>query len=167
MSRTPIASGFPCCVRFPCAYMPSPLPRRKRWVLSFIFPNIIGLPRYTVGSASALAFSRPAQRSLTLRPVCSPSRLKATLYTEVLQRLCYLYRRFDCYRLERPVAGRESHSLKTCAFHGTPCKSATPWLHNNPPISGGQESFYFFLFLPFCADCLNLKLSPFISKMWQ
>jgi len=65
---------------------------------------------------------------------------KATLYIEVLQRLCYLHRRFDCYRLERPVAGRELHSLKTCAFHGTPCKSATPELHNNPPIRGGQMS---------------------------
>jgi hypothetical protein len=40
-----------------------------------------GLPRNRGGSAPALRFSRPAQRSLTLRPACSPSRL-ATLCTE-------------------------------------------------------------------------------------
>src|SRR5208337_4512245 len=39
-----------------------------------------GLPRNRGGSAPALVFSRPAQRSLTLRPARSPSRL-ATLYT--------------------------------------------------------------------------------------
>jgi len=40
-----------------------------------------GLPRVTVRSAPAIVFSRPAQRSLTLRPARSPSR-HATLYTE-------------------------------------------------------------------------------------
>ena len=45
--------------------MPSPLPRRNRWVpTSFSFPNGGGLPRNVGGSASALRFSRPAQRSL-------------------------------------------------------------------------------------------------------
>ena len=38
-------------------------------------------PRNRGGSAPALVFSRPAQRSLTLRPARSPSRL-ATLFTE-------------------------------------------------------------------------------------
>jgi len=44
------------------------------------FPNDGGLPRSKGGSAPALPFSRPAQRSLTFRPAYSPSRL-ATLYT--------------------------------------------------------------------------------------
>jgi hypothetical protein len=35
-----------------------------------------GLPSSNGGSAPALCFSRPAQRSLTLRPACSPSRLR-------------------------------------------------------------------------------------------
>ena len=49
----------------PSAHMPSPLPRRNRWVLaSFAFPNGGGLPRNSGGSASALPFSRPARRSL-------------------------------------------------------------------------------------------------------
>jgi hypothetical protein len=42
---------------------------------------VSGLPRETVGSAPAIIFSGPAQRSLTLRPARSRSRL-ATLYTE-------------------------------------------------------------------------------------
>ena len=49
----------------PLSHMPSPLPRRNRWVpTSFSFPNGGGLPRNVGGSASALSFSRPAQRSL-------------------------------------------------------------------------------------------------------
>ena len=39
-----------------------------------LLPSDVGLPRNSGGSASALPFSRPAQRSLTLRPACSPSR---------------------------------------------------------------------------------------------
>src|SRR5713226_6970915 len=35
----------------------------------------VGLPQITVGSAPALTVSRPAQRSLTLQPADSPSRL--------------------------------------------------------------------------------------------
>src|SRR5438552_6055764 len=40
-----------------------------------------GLPQMSAGSAPALTVSRPARRSLTLRPVCSRSRL-ATLCIE-------------------------------------------------------------------------------------
>ena len=38
-------------------------------------PINFGLPRNRGGSAPASTFSRPAQRSLTLRPACSPDRL--------------------------------------------------------------------------------------------
>jgi hypothetical protein len=38
------------------------------------FPINFGLPRNRGGSAPALTFSRPAQRSLTLRPACLSSR---------------------------------------------------------------------------------------------
>jgi len=41
---------------------------------------------------------------------------EATLYTGVLQPLRYLHDSSDCYRLERPVAGWESHPLKICAL---------------------------------------------------
>jgi hypothetical protein len=45
-----------------------------------------GLPCEKVGSAPAIVFSGPAQRSLALRPARSPSR-HATLYTESSDRL--------------------------------------------------------------------------------
>jgi hypothetical protein len=63
-------------------------------------PIDIGLPRNSGGSAPALPVSRPAQRLLTLRPVRSPSRLRDLLHRR-LQRLRYLRRCFDCYRVER------------------------------------------------------------------
>src|SRR6476660_7397368 len=62
--------------------MPPPLPRQVRWNRFAQYGSIdFGLPQITDGSAPALSVSRPAQRSLTLRPTDSPSRLKATLYT--------------------------------------------------------------------------------------
>src|SRR5208283_5042493 len=81
--------------------MPSPLPRQVQWKLvrSYI-PTVFGLPRIGGGSAPALRFSRPAQRSLTLRPGCSPSRLCDPLHRRLQQLRC-LRRCFDCYRVER------------------------------------------------------------------
>ena len=75
--------GFPCGVRSPCADMPSPRPRRDRWMGSVRSPDTSdsGLPRRLAGSAPALVVSRPAQRSRRLRPACSRSRLEATLST--------------------------------------------------------------------------------------
>jgi hypothetical protein len=49
------------------------------------FPSDNSLPRLSRGSASALHFSRIAQRSLTLRPAYSPSPLRA-LFTEGFSR---------------------------------------------------------------------------------
>jgi hypothetical protein len=60
----------------------------------------LGLPRNRGGSAPALVFSRPAQRLLTLRPACSPSR-QCDLLHRRLQRLRCLRRCSDCYRVER------------------------------------------------------------------
>jgi hypothetical protein len=59
-----------------------------------------GRPRTRGGSAPALVFSRPAQRSLTLRPACSPSRQCDPLHRRLQQLRC-LRRCFDCYRVER------------------------------------------------------------------
>ena len=74
----PTARGLPCCVRSPCADMPSPLPRWDRGrdrLAPLLVSHGCGLPRWLAGSAPTLAFSRPAQRSLTLRPACSRDRL--------------------------------------------------------------------------------------------
>ena len=59
-----------------------------------------GLPCETVGSAPAVVFSRPAQRSLTLWPARSPSR-QATLFIERSDSFVACAAAFDCYWVER------------------------------------------------------------------
>jgi hypothetical protein len=56
----------------------------------------VGLPSIAGGSAPALHVSGPTQRSLTLRPACSPSRLSDPLHQR-LRRLRFLCRRSDCF----------------------------------------------------------------------
>jgi hypothetical protein len=106
--------GFPCCVDLPCAGMPSPLPRWQRgWGSSRSpgYPRVCGLPHPFAGSAATSNVSRPAQRSLALRPACSRSRSNDPFHRR-LRQYRYLHCRSDCYRLERPVAGGELHPLK-------------------------------------------------------
>jgi len=84
-----------------------------------------GLPRNRGGSAPALVFSRPAQRLLTLRPACSPSRLCDPLHRRLQQLRC-LRCCFDCYRVERTSSRAVIHPLWTTTFsrrtrlHGLP-----------------------------------------------
>jgi hypothetical protein len=74
-----------------------------------------GLPRNRGVSAPALVFSRPAQRLLTLRPACSPSRLCDLLHRRLQQLRC-LRRCFDCYRVERTSSRAGLLPLWTTAF---------------------------------------------------
>ena len=76
-----------------------------------------GLPREKVGSAPATVFSGPAQRSLTLRPARSRSRL-ATLYTEGSDSFVTSAAASIATGWSEPVPGRELHPLKSSAFHG-------------------------------------------------
>jgi hypothetical protein len=64
------------------------------------FPSGCGLPRYIGGSASTLTLSRPARRSLALRPANSPSRCDDP-FSRRLRRFRCLHHRSDSYRLER------------------------------------------------------------------
>jgi hypothetical protein len=63
-------------------------------------PSGCGLPRFTGGSASTLNLSRPARRSLALRPADSPSRCDDP-FSRRLRRFRCLHRRSDSFRLER------------------------------------------------------------------
>src|SRR4029077_13813889 len=76
-----------------------------------------GLPRVTVRSAPAIIFSGPAQRSLTLWPARSRSRL-ATLYTESSDSFVASAAASIATGWSEPVPGRELHPLKSSAFHG-------------------------------------------------
>src|SRR5215470_10468884 len=101
--------------------MPSPLPRQVRWNLFARTISInVGLPQLHGGSAPALHFSRPAQRSLTLWPARSPSRL-ATLYTESSDRFVASAVVSVATGRSEPVPGRELHPLKSSAFSRRTC----------------------------------------------
>ena len=106
----PLRSGFPCRVdlRVPTCrrhYPGGPPGPDRSWDGVFqpfpFIPSGGGLPSAIARSASTLVVSRPARRSLTLRPVGSPSRQAARL-SRRLRRFCCLHRRSDSYRLERP-----------------------------------------------------------------
>src|SRR5207249_7276251 len=73
-----------------------------------------GLPRNRDASAPALVFSRPAQRSLTLRPTDLPSRLRGLLHQRLQQSRC-LHCCADCYRVER-TSSRAGSPLWTSVF---------------------------------------------------
>jgi hypothetical protein len=72
--------------RSSCADMPSPISRRIGWMRSSLAsPAVAAFPEILIGSASALLFSRPAQRSLTFGLSARQSP-KATLCTEGFSR---------------------------------------------------------------------------------
>ncbi len=72
--HVPPPLGFPVLRSIPSACMLTPLPRWDHRMVSLISSGGICLPRNSGGSAPTSPFSRPAQRSLTFRPACSPSR---------------------------------------------------------------------------------------------
>ena len=106
--------GFPCCVDLLCQHAVAITPVRPRRICCSSSPDKVrgtllhdvGLPHYSGGSALTLPFSRPARRSLTLRPVDSRSRQSDPFHRR-LRQLRYLHRRSDYYRLEQQVAGRD------------------------------------------------------------
>ena len=83
------------------------------------FPTAVSLPRIIGGSASALTVSRPAQRSLALRPACSLNRPQAILLhrSASVQFVTSLHRS-DCFRLERQLPGGIRTRWDTAPFHG-------------------------------------------------
>ena len=93
------------------------------------FPADGSLPRETGGSASALSVSRPARRLLALRPAWSLSRPRRPFCRSASDDVVTSIIRSDCYRLERHLAGRDSHPLGMVPFHGTQPHDdrKTPW----------------------------------------
>ena len=75
--------GFPCFGRSSCTYMPTPIPRRDRWVhLSLLPHTTTAFPEIPAGRLSQIGLSRPAQRSLTFRPTCSLNRPRRSVTSE-------------------------------------------------------------------------------------
>jgi len=136
-----------------------------RWVLiargtaySTRFPFIPsdgGLPHSRARSATTLDFSRPARRSLTLRPVGSPSR-HATRLSRRLRRFRYLHRRSDSYRLERPscrvgIAPTEDQHLTRFTAHR----------YGVPELGTDKGSFH----LSFCNACPLPSLATTVRRL--
>ena len=108
----PHRRGFPCCLLFPLAHMPSPLPRWVLRVFRSVFPENIGLPHFSGGSAPTLPVSRPAQRSLTLRPACSLTP-RGGFLLKCFSPVRYLLEPLQVLPAGATVAGRDSHPLET------------------------------------------------------
>src|SRR5260370_3809507 len=78
-----------------------------------------GLPAYRGGSSPPLSVSGPAQRSLTLRPARSPSRL-ATLCTRGFSSLVASTAALIATGWSEPVPGRVYPRSGPPPFHGAP-----------------------------------------------
>ena len=97
---------------FPSPHVPPPLPRRNLPGAHVArFPVGGSLRRYPAGSASALSVSRPARRSLVLRPACSLNRPWRPVPSKCFRRSRYLLRPLRLLPAGATVAGRDSHPL--------------------------------------------------------
>jgi hypothetical protein len=111
---------FPCCVWSTLLTCRRQYPGRSDGILfARAIPLASALPRNRGGSAPALVFSRPAQRSLTLRPARSPSRL-ATLCTRGFSSFVASTTALIATGWSEPVPGRVTPADGPSPFHGAP-----------------------------------------------
>ena len=122
---------FSCCVWSPLLACRRQYPGQVGWKFIRSCNSIrFGLPRNRGGSAPALVFSRPAQRSLTLRPARSPSRL-ATLCTEGFSSFVASAAASIATGWNEPVPGRVYPRCGPPPFHGAPGDATYQDLHRN------------------------------------
>src|SRR5215472_15323607 len=141
--------GFPVLPLVSSACMPSPLPRQVGWTsFARTISILVGLPQLHGGSAPAVIVSRPAQRSLTLWPARSRSRL-ATLFTESSDRFVTSAVVSVATGWSEPVPGRELHPLKSSAFSRRTCNG------DISPIYGNRYDRPIVRLACFAATCLT------------
>ena len=80
------------------------------------FPTSGSLPRLTGGSAPALLVSRPARRSLALRPAWSLGRPRRPVCSECFRPCRCLHHPLRLLPAGATFAGRDSHPLRDGAF---------------------------------------------------
>jgi hypothetical protein len=103
--------------RSPYTRVPPLLPRRNgRSRASLASPAMSAFPFLIQRSASALFFSRPAQRSLLVAARVFAESPKVTLLSRRLRSSRYLHDRSDSYRLERQLPGGPVFPLRDRAF---------------------------------------------------
>ena len=125
LARARHRQGFPCCIRFParacCRQYPGGDDRPFSFAPHGAVPVAGSLPRDLGGSASALTFSRPARRSLALRPARSLSRPRRPFFTGVLQSISLPPRTAPIATgWNEQVAGRVYPRWGAVPLHGAP-----------------------------------------------
>jgi len=111
--------GLPVLRLISYACMPSPLPRQDRENLfaRTVLPTST-FPDQLAGRLLHQIVSRPAQRSLTLRPTDSRSRLVRPFPSEAFSGFVTSTAAPIATGWSGPVPGRDFHPLKISAFHG-------------------------------------------------
>jgi len=105
-----------------------------------------GLPHPFAGSAPTLPVSRPARRSFALRPVGSLNRPRRPFYTEGFSRRVAADNCSDCFRLEQPLAGWDSHPLKNTTFHDAQRGQVNHCAAGGPPTARELNAIVFKVF---------------------
>ena len=109
-SQTSLVAHLPSPTR---AAVTTPVESPTAFLARFI--DDIGLPQSYGGSASTLAVSRPARRSLALQPAWITYPLKGP-FLGVLQVIRRLLTRPECFRLEREFADPGLHRGGKCTL---------------------------------------------------
>ncbi len=123
-----------------------------------------GLPCVTVRSAPAIIVSGPAQRSLTLWPARSPSRL-ATLYIESSDSFVASAAVSIVTGWSEPVPGRELHPLKPSAFSR---RTVSPTIPSGACFLGVLHELPNAFSVAFAVrQPLNLPLSHALPLFWN
>jgi hypothetical protein len=125
-------------VPFACMLSPIP-PAGLMESIRSCYSIRFGLPSNRGGSAPALRFSRPAQRSLTLRPARSPSRL-ATLRTRDFSSLVASGAALIATGWSEPVAGRITPAVDQRLFTAHPIREFVDTNPAGEPIPASRHS---------------------------
>jgi len=118
LARARHRQGFPCCLCLPLTQMLSPIPRRRRPVRSSLASRTLAaFPESTAGRPPHQPFRGLLSVSLALRPVCLLSHPKGgPVRQSASAHVVTSMTRSDGFRLERQLAGRDSHPLGASAL---------------------------------------------------
>ena len=116
--------GFPCCAHSPLPCVLPPIPRRNLSVrVSLASRQVAAFPVIRAGRLPRHTLSRPARRSLALRPAWLLNRPWRPVTSECSRQCRYLHHPLRLLPAGATVAGRDSHPLKNGALHGAPDKA--------------------------------------------
>ena len=148
-----------------CVCVPSPLPRWDRWVpASFASPATLAFPKRKVGRLPHHELSRPAQRSLTLRPTNSRSR-HSDPFTPKALTASLPPRSLRLLPARTIVAGRDCFPPETDDFHGALSLSSFLFFPRVPRVPRAPRGS-FSVFVRF-AWLLSLSLGQWSRALQQ